>query len=113
MSPVVIVSHALALSLEIVLVVAIFLFGMELAPGPVLKWLAGFALSALLIGLWRWLAAPKSATRLGMPALLVFKLLAFGTGALALVAIDHGLLALGFGCLVVLHLTLATRLRVL
>lgn len=86
----------LAFSLEIGLLAALFHWGYQTGKKPVFHWLLAFAALSAAIFLWGWLAAPKSATRLDQPYLLVFKLSIFGAGALSLLRTGHAGLALWF-----------------
>jgi hypothetical protein len=98
----------MAFTLEVVLLVAIGHAGF--VPGG--SFWAGVAIAvgslALVAVLWGLLAAPTAQRRLPMPWLLLFKIAAFGTGALALAWSGQPQWAIVFAGVSAIHLTLAT-----
>ena len=98
---------ALAFAIELMMLAALGYWAFGAAPGGWLSWLAALAIVAVAIGLWAVWGAPTSATRLKMPLLLLFKIIMFGAGVLALWAAGQSALALWFAALVVLNLVLA------
>lgn len=105
------VVHAvLAFSLELAMLAALGLFGFRAVDGPWLNIVLAILLAAIAIGLWAYFAAPKSATRLGMPALLIFKVAMFGAGALALWLAGEGGWAIVFAVLAAIDLGVAVAL---
>lgn len=107
MKPMMILSHTLALVLEAALLVLLGLWGFNLVAGPWLNWLAMLVVLSAAIGLWGWLAAPKSTRRLHMPWLFLFKIFMFSAGTLAALGIYQLMWALVFGGLAIVHLGLA------
>jgi hypothetical protein len=98
---------ALAFLLELAMLAALGYWAFRAAPGGWLSWAAAVVVVAIAIGLWAAWGAPKSATRLAMPALLVFKIVMFGAAAIALFASGQAMWAALFAVLAVLHLALA------
>jgi hypothetical protein len=111
MTSLVMASHTLAFALEIALVVAFVRAGMMLGGETPWRWVLGTAGGLLVVGLWWRLAAPKSKTRLVMPAILVFKVIVFAVGTTLLMWTGPIWLALAFGALAMLHLALAVQIR--
>lgn len=105
-TPDVAVYHTLALALELGLLIAVAAWS-YLQVGGVTGWVAAGA-SIVLVGLvWGVFAAPKSGYRLRGIRLLVFKLLAFGAGAIALLGCGWAMAALIYAVLAVISLGFA------
>ena len=105
-TPDVVVYHVLALALELGLLIAVAAWS-YLQVGGVTGWVAAGA-SIVLAGLvWGVFAAPKSGYRLRGVRLLVFKLVAFGAGALALWGCGWGVAALVYTVLALVSLGFA------
>lgn len=98
---------ALALLVEVLMLIAFGAWGLGLAAPAPWPWVAGALAVGLGIALWGIWAAPRSAQRLAMPGLVWFKLGMFGLASLALLAIGRPLLALGFAAAAGLNLLLA------
>jgi hypothetical protein len=98
---------ALALAIEIVMLVALGYWALVTAPVGWVSWLAALAIVAVAIALWAIWGATKSARRLKMPQLLVFKVGMFGAAAVALWAAGQPLWAGVFAVAVALNLVLA------
>ncbi len=109
--PAAITNAVLAFALEIGLLVALAYAGWQ-AGGVVWQRVALMvALPGILAVLWGVFAAPTSKTRLSMPWILLFKIVAFGSGAVALYAADQPVWAVGFGVLSAGGLVLATAIK--
>jgi len=98
---------ALAFAIEIVMLVALGFWALVAAPAGWVGWLAALAVVAVAIALWAIWGAPKSARRLKMPGLLMFKIGMFGAAALALWVAGQPLWAAVFAVAVALNLVLA------
>ncbi len=107
------VNHALALGVEIAVLIGVFRAGLRLAAPASIGWALAFLFLIVVVLLWARFAAPTSTTRLQMPWLLFFKSLVFVTGA-ASIWYSFGPIhaSLFLGCVAV-HLPLATRLGIL
>ena len=104
------VNHSLALLLEIGLIIAFVRAGLLFGQG-IWSWIFAAIMGGLVILAWWRFAAPKSPTRLQMPAILVFKICIFSVGAALFAATVPIWLAAVFAVLAVVHLGLATYLN--
>ena len=102
---------ALALFLEIAMLVALGYAGWAATDIQWLRYLLLIGWPALAIVLWAIWAAPKSGRRLPAPALLVFKAAIFGVTTFLLWAAGTTSAALLFGALAAIHLGLAVQLK--
>ncbi len=101
----------LAFLLELAALVAFAYWGFTLDAGLAVRIALGLAAPAAMVVVWgRWLA-PRSTRRLGMPGLVVAKLVVFGLAVAALAAAGAGVLAAVFAGLAVLHLVLAVAVN--
>jgi hypothetical protein len=96
---------ALALALEMAMLVAFALAGWAATPILWLRVVLTIGLPALAIVLWAVWAAPKAGKRrLKMPGLAVFKMLIFAAATVAWVVAGQGFIGAVFGTLVVVNL---------
>jgi hypothetical protein len=98
----------MAFTLEVILLVAIGHAGFVLGGSFWVRVAIAVGSLSLVAVLWGLLAAPAAQRRLPMPWLLLFKIAAFGTGALALAWSGQPQLAIVFAGVSAIHLTLAT-----
>ena len=113
MSPAIILSHSLALALEVIAVIVAIRAGRQVIADTPWGWALGLLFAAALILLWGRFAAPNSALRLQLPWLLVFKAAVFGLATVLLFAQSGLLQAAIFGMAVLVHLALALAYSVL
>ena len=106
----IVLNHALALLVEIALLVGLAMVGNILVEDPVVSWILPLVFLAVAIFLWGRFAAPNSPTRLKKPALLIFKLGMFGAGTAAFAVADRPDWAVIFGAAAIIHLALATAI---
>ena len=98
---------ALAFALELAMLAAFAVWALSLDAALWIRWGIAAVLVAAAIGLWAVWAAPNSATRLGEPALTLFKIDLFGLAALAFFAARQPGWAAAFGLLAAANLLLA------
>ena len=87
---------ALAFLLEIALLVALGFWGFHLGNSNMWHWIVGIGAPSLTAVVWGQVAAPMAKNRLKSTQLLVFKVVLFTLGALALYAVGQKRWALGF-----------------
>ncbi|HEY8595768.1 MAG TPA: DUF2568 domain-containing protein [Devosiaceae bacterium] len=84
---------ALAFALELAAVAAFGWWAYSLLQGGVMRWMLALAAAGIAVGLWGWLAAPRSTSRLELPWLALFKIAFFALAALSLAGAGHPRLA--------------------
>ncbi|MEP7239703.1 MAG: YrdB family protein [Devosia sp.] len=94
----------LAFALEVALLIALSLFGWVRGGDGGLRYGLAVGLPVLAIFLWGVLAAPRSARRLEMPGLIVFKAAMFAAGTLAFWGAGQNFIGAIFGTLAAVHL---------
>jgi len=92
--------------LEMVVLVALFMWGMSLSDDLPVQLLAGLGAPALAMTLWGLFVAPKATRRLDDPSRLILELGVFGAGVLAFVLAGHLLLGILLGTAAVISLGL-------
>jgi hypothetical protein len=99
---------ALAFALELAMLAGFAVWALSLDGASWIRWGLAAVLVAAAIGLWAVWAAPNSATRLGEPALTLFKIALFGLAALAFFTARQTGWAAVFGALAAVNLLLAS-----
>jgi hypothetical protein len=79
--------------LELVVLVALFIWGWSVSDQLLVQVLAGLAAPVIVMAIWATFVAPRAPRRLEDPARLILEVVVFGAGALAFVA--AGFLPLG------------------
>ena len=97
----------LAFALELVMLAAFGYWAFAAAPGGWLSWLAALAIIVAAIAIWALWGAPKSARRLKMPGLLVFKIAMFGLAVIGLWVAGQPVWALMLAVVTAINLVLA------
>lgn len=97
----------LAFALELVMLAAFGYWAFAAAPGGWLSWLAALAIIAVAVAIWAVWGAPKSARRLKMPGLLVFKIAMFGLAVVGLWVAGQPVWALMLAVVTAINLVLA------
>ena len=72
--------------LEIVVLVALLLWGFSASDEPVVQLILGLGAPAIAIAVWGTFVAPKATRRLDDPARLGLEIVVFGAGVLAFIA---------------------------
>lgn len=103
-------NDGLAFLLEIAALVALEVWGFTVGSNLVLRLVLGISAPAAVIAIWGVWLAPTSDHRLGMPWLVIAKLVVFGLATAALAAAAHPRLATALGVLAVVNLTPAVVL---
>jgi hypothetical protein len=80
--------------LELVVLVALFLWGVSASGELIVQVVLGLGAPALAIAVWGLFVAPKASRRLPDPARLAVEIVVFGAGVLAFLARGDMLLAL-------------------
>lgn len=101
-----ILNLVLSFLLELCMLAAFGYWGFTLSQPVWLKFVLGLGVPVLAIAGWGQLLAPKSERRLPQPWLLLAKAVMFGLAVLALYNAGQPNLAIVFGILVALNLTL-------
>jgi hypothetical protein len=101
----------LAFVVEIAMLVAFGVWAWSLDGPAWARILIAVGCVGLAAGLWGMFAAPKASRRLRGLSLLTFKIVAFGLGALALVAADHVAWGIALAVAGAVTLALATDWR--
>ena len=101
------INLALAFGLELALLGAMWVWAFATLPDSIWRFVIAIALSAAVIVLWGIWAAPRSARRLGMPWLYVFKIAIFAVGVAALIIARQPVWGGVFAVLAALNLGLA------
>ncbi|WP_162142404.1 YrdB family protein [Cucumibacter marinus] len=97
-------NKAVAFGLEIAVVAAVAYWAYGAGGSPVWGIASAVVGAMLVILLWGAFAAPRAERRLSGVALLVFKAVIFGAGALALIAVSQWILAIILAGLAAGHL---------
>ena len=97
----------LAFALELVMLLAFGYWAFSAAPGGWLSWLAALAIIATAVAIWAIWGAPKSARRLKMPGLLVFKVVIFALAVIGLWVAGQPVWALVLAVVTAINLVLA------
>jgi hypothetical protein len=92
--------------LEMIVLVAMFLFGMSLSDELLIGLVLGVGLAAVVMTVWGLFVAPKASRRLPDPTRLAVESVVFFIGVLALGFAVSWLLAIMFGLAVLISLTL-------
>jgi len=92
--------------LEMIVLVAMFLFGMSLSDELLIGLILGVGLIAIVMTVWGLFVAPKASRRLSDPTRLAVESVVFFIGVLALGFAVSWLLAIMFGMAVLISLTL-------
>jgi hypothetical protein len=92
--------------LEMVALVALFLFGVSLSNQLLIQILLGLGVPLLAVTVWGLFVAPKAKRRLPDPARLVVELAVFGAGVLAFVMTGSFFLGMLLGTAVVINVAL-------
>jgi hypothetical protein len=92
--------------LEMIVLVAMFLFGMSLSDELLIGLALGVGLVAVVMTVWGLFVAPKASRRLPDPTRLTVESVVFFIGVLALGFAVSWLLAIMFGLAVLISLTL-------
>lgn len=92
--------------LEMLVLVALFLFGWALTDSLPAQLVLGFGLPAIVVVLWGLFVAPKASRRLEDPVRLAVELVIWFAGALAFGLAVSWIVALLFGLAVLLNLVL-------
>lgn len=79
--------------LEIVVLVALFLWGVSISDQLIVQVVLGLGTPAVVIVVWAFFVAPKASRRLPDPQRLAVEIVVFGAGVLAFLAAGHVLLA--------------------
>lgn len=79
--------------LEIVVLVALFLWGTSVSDQLIVQVVLGLGAPALVIVVWALFVAPKASRRLPDPQRLAVEVVVFGAGVLAFLAAGHLVLA--------------------
>jgi hypothetical protein len=79
--------------LEIIVLVALFLWGVSISDQFVVQVLFGLGAPAIVIVVWALFVAPKASRRLPDPQRLAVEVVVFGAGVLAFLAAGHMMLA--------------------
>jgi Protein of unknown function (DUF2568) len=103
-------NHGLRFLLELAALGSLAYWGFAENDG-LAQWLLGLGLPLLAAAVWGRFVAPKASHPTTDPQRLLLELLVFGAGVVALAAADEVTLALVFGALVMLHLSLTFALR--
>jgi len=75
--------------LEIVVLVALFLWGISVSDQLILQALFGLGAPAVVVAVWALFVAPKASRRLPDPQRLAVEVVVFGAGVLAFLAAGH------------------------
>lgn len=105
------INLAMAFGLELALLAAMWVWAFAVLPGGVWQFGVAIGLSAVVIVLWGIWAAPRSARRLEMPWLYVFKIATFAVGVAALIMARQPVWGEVFAVLAALNLGLALAWR--
>ncbi|HTK08500.1 MAG TPA: YrdB family protein [Ktedonobacteraceae bacterium] len=97
---------ALALLLELCVLVALGYWGFQTGQGMIAKIGLGLGAPIVAVIVWAIFGAPRSTRRLKGFGLLILRVLFFGAAALALFAASQHILSVIFAFLVVLNLSL-------
>ena len=100
------VNLALRFILEMLVLVAMFLFGMSLSDSLPLQLFVGVGLLLLVMGVWGLFVAPKASRRLPDPNRLAVELVIWFAGVLAFGFAVSWILAILFGLAVLISLGL-------
>jgi MFS superfamily sulfate permease-like transporter len=92
--------------LELLVLVALFLWGLQLSGSLPLQLVAGLGAPALVMTVWGLFVAPKATRRLPDPARLVVELVIWSLGALAFTAVVGLIVGIMFGAAVAISLVL-------
>ena len=79
--------------LELVVLVALFLWGVSVSGELIVQVVLGLGAPALAIAIWGLFVAPRASRRLPDPQRLALEIVVFGAGVLAFLAIGELLLA--------------------
>jgi hypothetical protein len=92
--------------LEMVALVALFLFGISLSDQLLIQILLGLGVPLLAVMVWGLFVAPKAKRRLPDPARLTVELSVFGAGVLAFVLTGSFFLGMLLGTAVIINVVL-------
>lgn len=92
--------------LELLVLVALLLWGLQSSDSLPLQLVAGLGAPTLVMGVWGLFVAPKATRRLPDPARLVVELVIWTLGALALTVVVSPIVGIMFGAAVVISLAL-------
>lgn len=92
--------------LELVVLVALFLWGVSVSGELIVQVVLGVGAPALAVAVWGLFVAPKASRRLPDPQRLAVEIVVFGAGALAFLARGDALLALLLGAAAAISLFL-------
>lgn len=101
------VNLALAFLLELALLAALGFWGFHLGRSNAVHWIVGLAAPLLLAVVWGRIAAPMAGHRLHPTQLLVFKIVVFTLGAVALYAAGQKRWAIALEGISLVNLALA------
>ena len=97
---------AFRFALEMLALLALFLFGLSLSDDLIMQLIVALGLPALSVGVWGTYVAPKASRRLPDPARLGVELVIFFAGVLAFGFAVSWILAILFGLAVLISLGL-------
>ncbi|SMB78940.1 YrdB family protein [Deinococcus hopiensis] len=98
---------ALAFSLELCVLIALGLWGFQVAHNPLLKVLLGLGVPLLTAVFWGAFLSPKASVSVAASLRVMLKLVVFGLAVLALLFVERPTLAWTFASLVLLNTVLA------
>jgi Protein of unknown function (DUF2568) len=75
--------------LELVVLVALAIWGFGASPEPIVRVVLGLGAPAIAIAVWATFVSPRAPRRLADPARLALEIAVFGAGVLALVLAGH------------------------